>query len=576
MPGELSNGARVAIIGGGVAGGALAVSLLQNARARSRTFEVRIYEGTQEGTVSPPLVLGPECRSRLAGLGCRVPQDWRALELKGVEVISGGARTLLPAAGGTLWVVDRYASGLSGQRLVAQALKQLALSLGAKVISRTVDRVEDQPALQGVHQLGRNPGQTVVRAGGSAERFHAVALAGGADTSLGRSFFRGFRGAPTLPAAHARIRHGVVRTFGPQVARLIVAPLPGVDGLMLVPGQGSTYAIAYGPQVDAADLCQAVMAAARDGLVPEGFELSELELTRVPFGPGGRLTAEGKIAVGAAALGHPLQLGISETLASCTRASSALIDAGRDAAQLERRYTRDAMLDLLQDAADGARAVGWLRRAGPRGPGALERARAKAIPGLPFAGGILGLPGPSPRQALSSLRWAGCLEELTGWLYPSFTPLPASAVVPEPDLYYVVDDDPAQREALTSFLEAKGANVVAFGDELSLFAAVARRPPTAILLDVVLNWVDGLRLCEGLKRHPSTRQVPVYVMSGMNRPHIVARALEAGAVSFLPKPLDPAKVLGILRGQIIPVPSSGRGPPSLQAAPASANELWAR
>jgi CheY-like chemotaxis protein len=127
-------------------------------------------------------------------------------------------------------------------------------------------------------------------------------------------------------------------------------------------------------------------------------------------------------------------------------------------------------------------------------------------------------------------------------------PVPTAIPALEPDLYYVVDDDPDQREAMTQLLESTGATVVSFADELALFCAVARRPPTAILLDVVLHWVDGLRLCEGLKQHPLTRQTRVVVMSGLNRPHVRQRALDAGAEAFLPKPVEPERLLRQLMG----------------------------
>jgi CheY-like chemotaxis protein len=125
-------------------------------------------------------------------------------------------------------------------------------------------------------------------------------------------------------------------------------------------------------------------------------------------------------------------------------------------------------------------------------------------------------------------------------------PLPVGVPLLEPDLYYVVDDDEDARDALRQLLESQGARVVCFSDELALYSAVARRPPTAILLDVVLQWVDGLRLCEGLKQHPLTRGTRVVVMSGLNRPHVRERALRAGAEAFLPKPLRAEHLLQVL------------------------------
>src|SRR5512132_119229 len=102
----LPNEARVAVIGGGVSGSALACSLIQNARTRGRTVQVRVYDGGGAERRMPPAVLTPECRSRLAGLGCRIPVEWRALELRAIEIIAGAERETLPAPSGGLWVVD--------------------------------------------------------------------------------------------------------------------------------------------------------------------------------------------------------------------------------------------------------------------------------------------------------------------------------------------------------------------------------------------------------------------------------------------------------------------------------------
>jgi CheY-like chemotaxis protein len=142
------------------------------------------------------------------------------------------------------------------------------------------------------------------------------------------------------------------------------------------------------------------------------------------------------------------------------------------------------------------------------------------------------------------------------WMRTAMEPVPTAVPELEPDLYYVVDDDPDAREALTALLESTGAKVVSFADELALFCAVARRPPTAILLDVVLHWVDGLRLAEGLKQHPLTRNTRVVVMSGLNRPHVRQRALDAGAEAFLPKPVDPERLLRLLTGHVPVEPSA--------------------
>ncbi len=565
--GRLSSGSRVAIIGGGVAGAGLAAALLFNGRARGCALDVRIYDGGSQDAVAPPAILTPECRSRLAALGCRMPPEWRALELRGIEVHAHGRNELLPAPPGGLWVVDAWPRGAGGMARVREALCTAAAAQGARFVGRRVERVEQQAPAPDAPAAVRAAGGLVVRAQGSGERFHAVALASGAGASLGDAFFPGFRGAPGVPAVQARLTWDALRRTpgigAGLVARLWIAPLPSVEGLFLLPAAGSLYALAYGPAITPADLCQALMMAARDGLVDEGFELSALETTRLPFGPGHTLVAPVQLAVGAAALGHPLQIGLSETLASCSRAAVSLLDAGMDGSRLERRYVREGLGDLLEDVTSGARCLSWLRRAGPRAPAAFVAARRRAPATGLYGGGILGLPSPTPHSLLSAARWAGLRELVGGWVRSSLEPAPAVIPTLEPDLYYIVDDDPDAREAMTQLLESTGARVVAFADELALYSAVARRPPNAILLDVVLHWVDGLRLCEGLKRHPLTRDTRVFVMSGLNRPHVRQRALEAGAEAFLVKPVDPQRLLRVVTGR---EPAEVRSTPAVPGA----------
>ncbi|HYH97473.1 response regulator [Hyalangium sp.] len=553
---RLMSGSRVAIIGGGIAGAGLAASLLFNGRARGIPLDVRVYSHGDPNSVPPPVVLTPECRSRLAALGCRVPMEWRVHELRGVEILAQGRRELLPAPPGGVWVVDSWPQGLGGLEVVREALTTAATGQGARFVSRHVDRVERQPPAPDAPEQVRNSGPLVVRAQGSGDRFHAVALATGAGGSLGDAFFPGFQPAPTVAAVQARLRLGSSRLTLSPLARLWISPLPSVDALFLLPGANSVYALAFGPAVTPADLCQALMMAARDGLVEEGFELSALETTRLPFGPGRSLVAPGQLVVGPAALGHPLQIGLSETLATCSRAAVGLLDGGLEASVLERRYVREGLSELMEDAVAGARSIAWLRRAGRRAPEAFLAARRRGSVGGVYSGGVLGLAAPTPLALLASARWAGLREVVGSWLRTAVEPVPTVVPSLESELYYVVDDDPDAREAMTQLLESTGATVVSFADELALFCAVARRPPTAILLDVVLHWVDGLRLCEGLKQHPLTRNTRVVVMSGLNRPHVRQRALDAGAEAFLPKPVEPERLLRLLMGHGLGAPAS--------------------
>jgi ribonuclease P protein subunit RPR2 len=63
----------------------------------------------------------------------------------------------------------------------------------------------------------------------------------------------------------------------------------------------------------------------------------------------------------------------------------------------------------------------------------------------------------------------------------------------------------------------------------------------AIVLDIGLPGVDGVFYCERLRESPRTREIPIVAISGSEEAGIQACA--AGADAFVPKPLDPLRLL---------------------------------
>jgi CheY-like chemotaxis protein len=181
---------------------------------------------------------------------------------------------------------------------------------------------------------------------------------------------------------------------------------------------------------------------------------------------------------------------------------------------------------------------------------------------------LAGLERPRPAHVLWRMRWEALRTLATGPFRPAASPAPVLQPPRDPRLLYVVDDDPAAREGLREQLTLGGAEVVTFAGELELLSAVARRPPAAVLLDVVLERVDGIRLCRRLAEHPATRGTPVYVMSGLGGPELRRQALDAGAAEFLAKPIDRAMLTRILHRllQRGPAASGAESPASSHTA----------
>lgn len=70
--------------------------------------------------------------------------------------------------------------------------------------------------------------------------------------------------------------------------------------------------------------------------------------------------------------------------------------------------------------------------------------------------------------------------------------------------------------------------------------------PDAVLLDVLLPDLDGLTLCEILNRQPGSRRLPVILVSALDTSVTRAAGRQAGAHSFLGKPVDFARLKQLL------------------------------
>ncbi|MCW5833665.1 MAG: response regulator [Labilithrix sp.] len=122
------------------------------------------------------------------------------------------------------------------------------------------------------------------------------------------------------------------------------------------------------------------------------------------------------------------------------------------------------------------------------------------------------------------------------------TPLPPGEVeddrdtlTPNDRVVLIVEDDASFSSTLLAMARAHGfKGVVALRGDTGL--ALARRLlPSAILLDLQLPQIDGLRILEHLKAHPQTRHIPVHILSGGDKKH---EGLSLGAVAYVEKPVS--------------------------------------
>ena len=102
----------------------------------------------------------------------------------------------------------------------------------------------------------------------------------------------------------------------------------------------------------------------------------------------------------------------------------------------------------------------------------------------------------------------------------------------------VVDDQPVNIQVLYQVFSADHQVLMATSGEQAL-ALCASKQPDLVLLDVVMPGMDGYAVCQRLKADEATRGIPVIFVTAHNDEAAETRGLDAGAVDFISKPINP-------------------------------------
>ncbi|WP_343070770.1 response regulator transcription factor [Nocardiopsis mwathae] len=109
----------------------------------------------------------------------------------------------------------------------------------------------------------------------------------------------------------------------------------------------------------------------------------------------------------------------------------------------------------------------------------------------------------------------------------------------------VVEDEPSVRDAVADALELDGYQVTRASDGGSGLEAVRRWPPDAIVLDVLMPFMDGLTMCKRLRARGD--RTPILILTARDAVGDRVEGLDAGADDYLAKPFDLDELLARLR-----------------------------
>lgn len=109
----------------------------------------------------------------------------------------------------------------------------------------------------------------------------------------------------------------------------------------------------------------------------------------------------------------------------------------------------------------------------------------------------------------------------------------------------IVDDSNTIRKSAEMFLSRANFNVVTVEDGLECLTKVEEENPSLIFLDVVMPKIDGLQVCQIIRRNIKFKDTPIVILSSKSTEFDKARGLMMGATDYLTKPFTKEEIIGI-------------------------------
>jgi two-component system alkaline phosphatase synthesis response regulator PhoP len=114
----------------------------------------------------------------------------------------------------------------------------------------------------------------------------------------------------------------------------------------------------------------------------------------------------------------------------------------------------------------------------------------------------------------------------------------------------IADDNPQNADLLEEYLEGDDFEVVVAADGEETLARVRSFQPDVLLLDIMMPKLSGFEVCKRLKSESATRELPILMITALDQPSDIERAVEAGADDFLTKPIHQTELVRRVRALI--------------------------
>lgn len=120
----------------------------------------------------------------------------------------------------------------------------------------------------------------------------------------------------------------------------------------------------------------------------------------------------------------------------------------------------------------------------------------------------------------------------------------------------VVDDEPDVLRMLQVVLGRRGHQVLAAASGMEGLVTAQGERPDLVLLDIMMEGMDGWEVLKLLKLDPATQAIPVVILSARVEPRDKIRGLQEGAVDYVTKPFSVRDLVATIDAVLERAPAS--------------------
>lgn len=106
----------------------------------------------------------------------------------------------------------------------------------------------------------------------------------------------------------------------------------------------------------------------------------------------------------------------------------------------------------------------------------------------------------------------------------------------------IVDDDPTSLEMLNKSISALGYTILTAVGGMQALAIAGAKHVDAVLLDIVMEDMDGIEVLKRIKQNSKLKRIPVIMVTGVHDRELIIQCMKNGAEDYLVKPVEHARL----------------------------------